>query len=514
MLPITHNHEEEGLSRLPSVWDSSPKVKGLLLSYLREIQEVEDTLFDLLEDRSISTAVGVQLDVLGDLLNEPRGGRTDEEYREYLKALPLVYRSGGTANELLQILKQFSAANDVRLWEHGPGNIHFYTDGHIDDALMDVMTQARSAGVRYAIIQDTEQNSLILTNESTINFKVLQQLDDWDEDGLIFREEERVIVDEYGDVISTSTEQPITGIMLGSGVDTRFITSDLGDGLCTDLEADKNYIIEAGDFSEGLMIVLRDATTDIAEYSPVNGLTRLTTVGLTAPKLCIVTTTLGGKFIGSMYIKEVITEEDPSLTGRSYLPSLFSPSGGALATPVTESGVEGRYDPYTLMTFNRDVPADEYDKDGNLVEFPIDTPRMAYDSSTLGWRGLFLEGNATEVNQDRASVTDFTIWHTETGSWVIRVASSSDMEELLLFDGAVILHDVSGDGVVVVNQTSWTTADVYVDGVFSYEITEFHDVDFQALTAVQIANQIAGSGYIKEFYFSQEMLTEEQIGEL
>ena len=79
------NHVERGLARLPSQFYNSTILKTLLQIYLEELQEIEETLYDIKRFSSIDEAFGFQLDIIGEVLGKRREGLLDEEYRKYLK---------------------------------------------------------------------------------------------------------------------------------------------------------------------------------------------------------------------------------------------------------------------------------------------------------------------------------------------------------------------------------------------------------------------------------------------
>jgi len=84
-------------------------------------QVVEDFVWQLATERGIDDAVGVQLDGLGDILDEPRGGLGDEAYRTFLRAKILVFRSKGRIIDLAEILRVIlpeSGFEDLRIQAH------------------------------------------------------------------------------------------------------------------------------------------------------------------------------------------------------------------------------------------------------------------------------------------------------------------------------------------------------------------------------------------------------------
>ena len=101
------DHVEEGLNLVTSPYRDFDELLGLIETYLRGCQRLEDTLKDLYENRSLLTAEGVQLDVLGALLGISRGSMNDFLYRRQLISKVLSKLSGGTPDELLRLAQSF-----------------------------------------------------------------------------------------------------------------------------------------------------------------------------------------------------------------------------------------------------------------------------------------------------------------------------------------------------------------------------------------------------------------------
>lgn len=99
------NHIEEGLALLISQFKEKDNIEALLTAFLTQIQELEDVASSLITDRTISSAVGEQLNILGRIVGQPREGRDDDTYRLWIQARILINRSSGTAEEIYTVLK-------------------------------------------------------------------------------------------------------------------------------------------------------------------------------------------------------------------------------------------------------------------------------------------------------------------------------------------------------------------------------------------------------------------------
>lgn len=111
------------------------------------IQEIEHVLFDLIQQRSLFTATGVQLDLIGDLLGIERNGRTDEDYRKVLIVQTRVNTSGGTPEDIIFVAQQLSDATIINLTETFPAIINLFINDTISQELLDALQIMKPAGV-------------------------------------------------------------------------------------------------------------------------------------------------------------------------------------------------------------------------------------------------------------------------------------------------------------------------------------------------------------------------------
>jgi hypothetical protein len=130
-----------GITRLLSQYAESPNLKDVLTIYLEELGEARDVILDVWCERWIDNADGVQLDVLGDIVGQPRAvvddaiiyfgfdgditaagfgeGRwirvneallptknlEDPEYRQYIKAKAKTNNSSATRQDIKDLIE-------------------------------------------------------------------------------------------------------------------------------------------------------------------------------------------------------------------------------------------------------------------------------------------------------------------------------------------------------------------------------------------------------------------------
>ncbi len=111
VVPERIDFADYGKSLLPGIFRGKTNWEAWIDVIAAPMQRLENALFDLLLLRAISTAVGKQLDIIGQILNEKRLGTDDERYRIRLRAKILILKSSGTLPQLLAILELLMAGD-------------------------------------------------------------------------------------------------------------------------------------------------------------------------------------------------------------------------------------------------------------------------------------------------------------------------------------------------------------------------------------------------------------------
>jgi hypothetical protein len=104
----------------------SKKLNGLVKSMVMPFQEALDTLERLHYGRYIDEAQGRTLDVIGDIVDFPRSGMSDEAYRIWLKVAILLNNGQGTARSIFDILQVlFGDKPKIQVDEYVPNVVMF-----------------------------------------------------------------------------------------------------------------------------------------------------------------------------------------------------------------------------------------------------------------------------------------------------------------------------------------------------------------------------------------------------
>lgn len=99
------DHPQAAKDLLISRFRKLPRFTALLGAILAGVQELEDVIWQVLVGRWIDTAEGVQLDLLGTILNYPRKGWPDETYRKLLRGAAVALSSDGTWPSMFAVME-------------------------------------------------------------------------------------------------------------------------------------------------------------------------------------------------------------------------------------------------------------------------------------------------------------------------------------------------------------------------------------------------------------------------
>lgn len=87
------DHAQRAVDRLHAQHKGKANLELLVRTLATPTQEIENQLFLVWVAKRIDTATGIELDAVGSLVNEPRDGRTDSDYRRILRAVIRANRS-------------------------------------------------------------------------------------------------------------------------------------------------------------------------------------------------------------------------------------------------------------------------------------------------------------------------------------------------------------------------------------------------------------------------------------
>ncbi len=161
-MSVTHvtDHADRMVDLLLQQFKSKPNFEALLRAWSVTIQAVEDMLYDMFTKRSVDTAFGKQLDILGGIVGESRNTRDDEPYRIAIKTKILRNVSSGTPDSILLAFDLLTGPTDQTFTynESYPAEVDLYFqsptgfDYTTGQAYADVLHDLLPAGVGYNLV--------------------------------------------------------------------------------------------------------------------------------------------------------------------------------------------------------------------------------------------------------------------------------------------------------------------------------------------------------------------------
>lgn len=152
MITLITNHTELAKDRLREQYKKAPTILALIDAWVGQLQDLEIVLNDLSTKRTIQEGEGYQLDLMGELLDKPRDGRSDVDYRIVLLAKIAQNISRGTPEDVIGVFKILTSSSVVQLNDSYLGEIYLLADHALTQSqvnfILREMLYVDSAGVR------------------------------------------------------------------------------------------------------------------------------------------------------------------------------------------------------------------------------------------------------------------------------------------------------------------------------------------------------------------------------
>lgn len=118
------NHVERSLDLFIEQFEEKTTLQGYEAAILNMYQDIEAVLQDMKRDMyNLAEGTGDRLDIIGDIVGEPRNGRTDDEYRIALELRIRINNSNGEPEVVRAACIAFTQATSVKLVETFPAGI-------------------------------------------------------------------------------------------------------------------------------------------------------------------------------------------------------------------------------------------------------------------------------------------------------------------------------------------------------------------------------------------------------
>jgi hypothetical protein len=190
----------QGLAKLLYQWRNSPNLTSFLTALLYQLHYVQQTYYQLLNERGLYTAAGAQLDIIGSIVGEERKGRTDSKYREAILTKISANRGSGTPSDVRAALRLLTNATNIKLFEHFPAATYIYANAYTSKATQAVVQTAHAAGVRTRLMWTEDEANTVFPGVET----------DSGVSYLIDNDDENIIVDTSGGSFYLQVESAVT----------------------------------------------------------------------------------------------------------------------------------------------------------------------------------------------------------------------------------------------------------------------------------------------------------------
>jgi len=161
MPPPILDHVDQMLDDLLSQFGDSLRLRALLELVGDEVQQLENVLNELHDERLLATAEGAQLDQYGKLAGVTRGGLVDDDYRVVVQVWLAALRSHGLARVITWCAAQL-VGEAVQYRQRGRAHysLEYETASPISAARVRlfgrVLDVATPAGVSYEVTEGDE----------------------------------------------------------------------------------------------------------------------------------------------------------------------------------------------------------------------------------------------------------------------------------------------------------------------------------------------------------------------
>lgn len=176
------DHADQAKARRLEQFKQVANLEAILDAYSAQVQAYEDATYPMLSLLDIDTMVDDQLDKIGELVNEPRAGATDANYRLAIRAKIAVIVGSGTPDEIIELFETLTGSTlaSIDFLEMFPAGFGIYGDAAsypantleaIDDSAVGgvyvaLLTRLLQEGTTDLILQEGTSDAIYLQSQS------------------------------------------------------------------------------------------------------------------------------------------------------------------------------------------------------------------------------------------------------------------------------------------------------------------------------------------------------------
>lgn len=138
-----------------------------------QLEELDRNIRNMSAQFDIDGAAGEELDRIGKILGEDRGGNSDKVYRIYLKLRTMLNTANGTIEDIIKFVRFFYSSETVHLVPNYPAGLRILHDGFNDTLDFNrIIKQIVGAGISYdtrELFDMTDEFPFVETDEKRIH---------------------------------------------------------------------------------------------------------------------------------------------------------------------------------------------------------------------------------------------------------------------------------------------------------------------------------------------------------
>lgn len=167
------DHATLAVNRLAQQFKDKPKIVALVRALCVPIQDIENALWQLKTQRGFN-GIGIQLDLIGKIVGQPRNGLSDHDYLIYLRAKIAANNSIGTVENLLTVASLIvnDPTNQIQVTPYTVATLVVAIANQISPAVLTALNaflhQAVAAGVRLMTVATVEPVANTFTFDGTV----------------------------------------------------------------------------------------------------------------------------------------------------------------------------------------------------------------------------------------------------------------------------------------------------------------------------------------------------------
>lgn len=170
------NPSTAGNERLAYQFKGSEKFEGFIESFLLQLDELYNSGLQLLNERDLDTAIGLQLDGIGDIVGIKRPqGQSDSIYLWTIKAKILINNTDMTVAKMLNTLSFIFSGKTIRYSNYVNLSPKYVIPGTLTTEeliIFDLIPTTLGVGVAYVSVVDYE-TAFSFSNDTGLGFSTL-----------------------------------------------------------------------------------------------------------------------------------------------------------------------------------------------------------------------------------------------------------------------------------------------------------------------------------------------------